>query len=132
MVLQTYFAQEAQEMLSTKIRTTLIALAAVASIGGSFIVPASSQANLPPLTPQAFGEWCDDMQFGYNSEVAQGLKYASEFRYAEAINHLVNAESIKDAAKLNGCKWAFSTLAPVSTAPPVAVSPSRVAATAKA
>ncbi len=116
-------------MLSTKIRTTLIALAAVASIGGSSILPASSQAQ--PMTPWELGVLCDSLQFQYNQEVEKGVKAGTEGRYAEAISRFVNAEDAKNAAKFNGCKWAFSTLAPVSTVP-VAVSPSRIGLSAKA
>ena len=114
----------------TKTRTALITLAAVASIGGSVIVPTSSQAQA--MTPWELGQVCDSLQFDYNGQLELGVKAAGEGRYAEALQRFANAAGDKSAAEFNGCKWPFSTLAPVTKAPPVAVSPSRVAVSMKA
>jgi hypothetical protein len=101
-------------MLSSRIRTTILTLAAVTAMSATAAPTAGAQAkgNADPATCAEWLEWFKGDVKRANEAVTKGQPAEVTKAYAEAANELKNA---KDA----GCEWAATTAPPKAPATPV-------------
>jgi hypothetical protein len=92
MVLQTNFSHRRPEMLSTRIRTTVIALVAASSFAATSVVPAVSQAK--PINPYRNAQ----AKKAASKQVVGGVCGSLGQRYKESLRQLETAHNEEDAA----------------------------------
>jgi hypothetical protein len=104
MVLQTNFAQEANEMLS-KTRTTIIALVATTSFAIAAVAPAVSQARAKPISAGTKAAQCEVLRHSAEishkaGEAAEGKGESDWARY-----YYDQEEKAQGEAGNLGCLW---------------------------
>jgi hypothetical protein len=99
-------------MLSTKIRTTIVALVASASFAAATVVPTVSQArpnngayakSSAAMTSKMHGDLCEYLGETFEAEVGLAVHAKTT---KESNEHLKHAEGDIQAAQENGCAWA--------------------------
>jgi hypothetical protein len=129
MVLQTNFAQEANEMFSTKTRTTIVALVASLSFAATTVAPAVSQARSKTVStkPSALREACNSLAGSMLNAEAEARNYEKKGDTKNAEAQWAAANMIFELYTNTGCVGAAITGPSASgiAAPVIGVSATR-------
>jgi hypothetical protein len=109
-------------MLSTKIRTAIIAIAASGAVAATAVAPVASANTFKMGTGHQVGETysCAGAKTTYENYITQGELDASEGNLAGVAEDVNGASKTAETAKSAGCSWA-AMISP-TTSPKLVVS----------
>jgi hypothetical protein len=129
MVLQTNFAQEANEMLTTKTRTIIATLVASVSFAAPAVAPAVSQAQ--PIGPQAKGIACEILKSAGKVWQEAGEAAEAKGETDAAASYFAMRDKVEGEAGNLGCLWEIEIAAKKAAAKAIKVPVAMAPVTAK-
>jgi hypothetical protein len=95
-------------VLTTKIRTTIIALVAASGFAAASMVPAVSQARIKKPSGMSHNVYCSTLHSAYGTDIGTVRDPGEDKETKE--NALAEAVEIVGAARAAGCSWASRVL----------------------